>query len=159
MFEQQLGPFVLVQRPPDELTQQRALALGIRRTVPLARDAHRDEISLLFKFDELLVATLPPAVTAETVTVGRLPDCDVVVDDPSVSKRHARLAWSEAGWTIEDLGSSNGTWLNREAIRGVKPLRDADEVRFGDARFLVLRTASLYERLLRSRAESPPTGQ
>lgn len=150
-FEQQLGPFVLVQRPPDELTQQRALALGARRTVAVKKDAPRDDLGLLFEFDDLLVATLPPAVATESLTVGRLPDCDVVVDDPSVSKHHARLSWNEALWTVEDLGSSNGTRLNGQPVEGMGLVHDGDEITFGDARFLMMRTATLHQRLTTGR--------
>ena len=41
-FEKQLGPFVLVQRPPDEMTQQRAIQLGARRTIALIDNHSRD---------------------------------------------------------------------------------------------------------------------
>lgn len=150
-FERQLGPFVLVQRPPDELTQRRALALGAKRTVAVKRDAPRDELSLLFEFDDLLVATLPPAVESETLTVGRLPDCDVVVDDPSVSKHHARLSWNSKTWAVEDLGSSNGTRLNGQPVEGMGLVHDGDELAFGDTRFLMMRTATLHQRLTTGR--------
>ncbi|MEW6431864.1 MAG: FHA domain-containing protein [Myxococcota bacterium] len=150
-FERQLGPFVLVQRPPDELTQKRALALGARRTVAVKKDAPRDDLGLLFEFDDLLVATLPPAVASESLTVGRLPDCDVVVDDPSVSKHHARLSWNEALWAVEDLGSANGTRLNGRLVEGMGLIQDGDELAFGDARYLMLRTATLHQRLTTGR--------
>jgi hypothetical protein len=153
-FERQLGPFVLVQRPPDELTQQRALALGVRNTVVTKRDAPRDDLGLLFEFDDLMVATLPPTAPSESLTVGRLPDCDVVIDDPSVSKHHARLSWAQSMWTIEDLGSANGTQLNGKPVEGMGLVRDGDELKFGDARFLMMRTATLHQRLTTGRFRS-----
>lgn len=48
-------------------------------------------------------------VPLPVVTVGRAPACEVVVDDDSVSDRHARLAYEAGGWTVTDLGSTNGT--------------------------------------------------
>jgi hypothetical protein len=48
-------------------------------------------------------------VPAPVVTVGRAPACEVVVDDDSVSDRHARLAYEGGAWSVTDLGSTNGT--------------------------------------------------
>lgn len=49
------------------------------------------------------------AVPQPVVTVGRSPACEVVLDDDSVSDRHARLAYEAGAWTVTDLGSTNGT--------------------------------------------------
>lgn len=51
--------------------------------------------------------TLP--VEQPVATLGRAPSCEVVVDDDSVSDRHARLAYENGAWTVTDLGSTNGT--------------------------------------------------
>jgi predicted component of type VI protein secretion system len=64
-------------------------------------------------------------------TVGR-DDCDVVLSDPEVSRRHAVVAESPEAFTIEDLGSTNGTWVNGERIAGPEPIRAGDEIRFGN---------------------------
>src|SRR4051812_43910422 len=82
-FVRQLGPFALVQRPPDAVTQQRSLQLGAKRTVAIVRGETHDEMSLLFEFDDLLIATLPQISPGEPFSVGRSPDCDLVIDDPS----------------------------------------------------------------------------
>ena len=151
-FEAQLGPFVLVQRPPDAIVQQRALKMGAGRTVALRRDSTKDSISLLFELDDLLVATLPPMLS-EAVTVGRMPDCEMVIDDPSVSKHHAKLTGlaAEGVTTVDDLGSSNGTLLNGLDVRSDVVLRDGDEVTFGDARYCYLRTKTLHQKLTTGR--------
>ena len=151
-FEAQLGPFVLVQRPPDAIVQQRALKMGAGRTVALRRDSTKDSVSLLFELDDLLVATLPPMLS-EAVTVGRMPDCEMVIDDPSVSKHHAKLTWlaAEGVTTVDDLGSSNGTLLNGLDVRSDVVLRDGDEVTFGDARYCYLRTKTLHQKLTTGR--------
>jgi adenylate cyclase len=66
----------------------------------------------------------------ETLEVGRDPGCGLVVEDPRVSKRHARLRWTGAGWALEDLGSKNGTTVNAERAQGAE-LRDGDAVSLG----------------------------
>jgi pSer/pThr/pTyr-binding forkhead associated (FHA) protein len=65
------------------------------------------------------------------ITLGR-DDCDVVLSDPEVSRRHALVAEGPRGFTIEDLGSTNGTWVNGERIDRPELLRAGDEVRFGN---------------------------
>ena len=64
-------------------------------------------------------------------TLGR-DDCDVVLSDPEVSRRHAFVGESADGFTIEDLGSTNGTFVNGERIDGARALRSGDEIRFGN---------------------------
>lgn len=66
----------------------------------------------------------------ETLEIGRDPVCGLVVEDPRVSKRHARLRWTGAGWALEDLGSKNGTTLNAEPASGAE-LRDGDSLSLG----------------------------
>jgi predicted component of type VI protein secretion system len=65
------------------------------------------------------------------LTVGR-EGCDVVLPDPEVSRRHAALRVTESGVAVEDLGSSNGTFVNEQRVEGVRALRDGDVVRFGN---------------------------
>ncbi len=148
-FEKQLGPFVLVQRPPDQMTQQRAIQLGARRTIALDRNQLKDALSLLLEFEDLSITTLPPLDSHENLSVGRLPDCDVVVDDPSVSKHHATLSWDETllQGLVTDLQSSNGTQVN--GVDAIVPtaVHDGDEVCFGEARFLFMRSKTFHARL------------
>ena len=66
----------------------------------------------------------------ETLEVGREPTCGLVVEDPRVSKRHARLRWTGDGWALEDLGSKNGTTVNTEPATGAE-LQDGDSVSLG----------------------------
>jgi hypothetical protein len=73
----------------------------------------------------------------EQTTIGRSPDCDIFLDDVTVSRRHAVVARGDAGFTIEDLGSLNGTFLNRSRIdRDV--LDSGDEVQIGKYRLIFL---------------------
>ncbi len=63
--------------------------------------------------------------------VGRSRDCDVVLDDSGVSRRHAQIRPGPGGWTIEDLGSTNGVLLGGRQIRGIEGLRDGDRIELG----------------------------
>ena len=64
-------------------------------------------------------------------TIGRSHDCDVVIDDAGISRRHADIRPGPDGWTVEDLGSTNGVLVNGEAIRGAWPLQPGDRVQLG----------------------------
>lgn len=66
----------------------------------------------------------------ETLVVGRDPGCSLVIEDPRVSKRHARLRWTGTGWALEDIGSKNGTTVNAEPAVGGE-LRDGDSISLG----------------------------
>ncbi len=50
------------------------------------------------------------------ITMGRAPDSTIVIDDDYASSRHARIYESEGAWVVEDLGSTNGTWLDRTRL-------------------------------------------
>ena len=50
------------------------------------------------------------------ITIGRAPDSTLVIDDDYASSRHARIYPSEGAWVVEDLGSTNGTWIDRTRI-------------------------------------------
>jgi hypothetical protein len=76
--------------------------------------------------------------TGERTTIGRSPDCDVFLDDVTVSRRHAVLHQSNGRFTIEDQGSLNGTFLNRRRIEGVEELEDGDELQIGKYRLIFL---------------------
>jgi hypothetical protein len=63
-------------------------------------------------------------------TIGR-EGCDITLGDPDVSRRHAEIQISNGDIVINDLGSTNGTFVNGERIDQPRPLRDGDEVRIG----------------------------
>jgi hypothetical protein len=67
------------------------------------------------------------------LTIGRDPGADLTLDDAGVSRRHARLTLADGeGPVIEDLGSSNGTFVNGERVGGERRLADGDEIRIGE---------------------------
>jgi len=72
-------------------------------------------------------------LAAEVLTVGRDELADIRVDEPLVSRNHARLEKRGAGYVVLDLGSTNMTRVNGEVV-SERALQDGDEVRFGRAR-------------------------
>jgi hypothetical protein len=74
------------------------------------------------------VRTVP--VHRDSVTIGRLPDCDVVIEDKGASRRHAQLKRKGATYTLTDLGSTNGTKLNGETIQS-RELHNGDKITIG----------------------------
>ncbi len=62
------------------------------------------------------------------ITVGRSPDNDIVVPNALISRKHARISWDGTNYVLEDLGTRNGTLLNRQAVTEPKPLKDGDEI-------------------------------
>jgi uncharacterized RDD family membrane protein YckC len=75
-------------------------------------------------------STLHPLTGAER-RVGRSRNCEIRVDDDSVSRVHAAFVWLDGAALVEDLGSSNGTFVNGERIRRPCVVRPGDLVRFG----------------------------
>jgi protease PrsW len=75
-------------------------------------------------------------LNAAEVTVGRTLNNSFVIDHPSVSKHHAKLAVVEDEYTLYDLGSSNGTFVNGKRVKDETRLADGCAVRFGRANFV-----------------------
>jgi predicted component of type VI protein secretion system len=68
----------------------------------------------------------------DIVTLGRDITNDIVINDPEVSRHHLRLARGAGGFTIEDLGSTNGTFINGQRLSGARPLNNGDMVGLGE---------------------------
>ena len=67
------------------------------------------------------------------IIIGRDDGVDIVIPTPAVSRRHAKLSMEGNGYVLEDLGSSNGTFVNGERLRGRKALHAGDEIKLGQA--------------------------
>ena len=70
-------------------------------------------------------------VGADGAVLGRSRDCDIVLADANVSRHHAEIRPAGEGWTIADLGSTNGVVVNGRQARGAVPLSAGDEVELG----------------------------
>lgn len=73
------------------------------------------------------------------IVIGRSSECDVVLNDTYLSSRHARFAHDGDDLTIEDLGSTNGSYVNQEMVRGRVLLERGDIVQVGGILFEVVR--------------------
>jgi predicted component of type VI protein secretion system len=77
-----------------------------------------------------------PGLRAElsksSFVIGRDPACDLSVQDIEVSRRHARLIAQSGGYVIEDLGSTNGTFVNGQRVRTITPLQPGASIRLGE---------------------------
>jgi hypothetical protein len=69
-------------------------------------------------------------LVGERVNVGRLASCDITIPDHNVSREHAAFVREGDGWAIEDLGSTNGTFLNGQPVESAR-LRDGDTIQVG----------------------------
>jgi pSer/pThr/pTyr-binding forkhead associated (FHA) protein len=72
----------------------------------------------------------------DITTIGRAVECDVVITSKRVSREHARLVRAGRRVMLEDLNSTNGTFLNQERILEPMELRDGDAIAVGDVRFI-----------------------
>ena len=128
----------------------RTSASDTTRTMPAAVD-DRDAESLTAE-DEAAVKALPRGsallvvrrgsnagsrylLNTDVVTAGRHQDSDIFLDDISVSRRHAEFTRSAEGTTVKDLGSLNGTYVNRELVEQ-RLLAQGDEVQIGKFRLV-----------------------
>ena len=75
----------------------------------------------------------------ERTTIGRSPDCDIFLDDVTVSRKHAMLVRRDDAYYIEDQGSLNGTFLNRRRIESGR-LENGDELQIGKYKLTFLDT-------------------
>ncbi len=117
--------------PPTGTGPAAALGSGIHRELPTG--------------SALLVVHRGPAegsefllpAEADVVGVGRSPESEVFLDDVTVSRRHAEFRRGADGWSVRDVGSLNGTYVNRVRVDDQR-LDGGDEVQIGKFRFVFL---------------------
>ena len=106
-------------------------------------EAHRSAIDALPPGSALLVVKRGPnagsrfLLDRDVTTAGRHPDSDIFLDDVTVSRRHVEFRRESGGFSVHDVGSLNGTYLNRERIDSAV-LSSSDEVQIGKFRLVYL---------------------
>jgi hypothetical protein len=115
-----------------------AIAPGV---APEATGYHQTAAALDGSDPRLVVERAPghtPGMEYEVgggAVLGRGDQAEIRLDDPFASSRHARLTRQGGVVVLEDLGSTNGTYLNEELLAGPAPLHPGDRVRIGDSEF------------------------
>jgi len=84
---------------------------------------------LMITSGELAGTAVP--LSNSTITIGRAPDSTIVLQDDYVSTHHARLTPSHQEWVLEDLGSTNGTWIDKTRITTPTRVRVGAAIRIG----------------------------
>lgn len=109
-------------------------------------EAHQGAVDALAPGSALLVVKRGPNAGSRflldqgVTTAGRHPDSDIFLDDVTVSRRHAEFRREGTGYTVHDVGSLNGSYVNRERIEAA-PLSGGDEVQIGKFRLVYLTAA------------------
>jgi hypothetical protein len=109
-------------------------------------EAHQGALDALSPGSALLVVKRGPnagsrfLLDRDVTTAGRHPDSDIFLDDVTVSRRHAEFRREGNGYSVHDVGSLNGTYVNRERIE-VALLTSSDEVQIGKFRLVYLTAA------------------
>jgi hypothetical protein len=112
--------------PPDEHGQTMIYSTSARTRLPLEEaHARRAARALLAVGGRRLI------VPSGGGTIGRSRACDVVLEDAGASRRHAEIRPHQDGWTLQDLGSTNGVLVNGRPIHAQQPLRQGDRIEIG----------------------------
>lgn len=99
----------------------------------------------------MLIITLPDGRTTKhllsegVAVMGRDPNCDILLDDPSASRRHAIVRWENGRYVVEDRGSKNGTLVNDQRV-DVRPLNHLDQILVGSVEIKFLADAETNRR-------------
>ncbi len=131
------------EQAPSELTS--TLSLGSAEVEPevAAPDPDQAAVGALPEGSALLVVRRGPnagsrfVLDVDMVTAGRHPDSDIFLDDVTVSRRHAQFVRLGSGYAVKDVGSLNGTYVNRHRIDEAQ-LTGGDEVQIGKYRLVYL---------------------
>jgi pSer/pThr/pTyr-binding forkhead associated (FHA) protein len=109
-----------IEESASKSRRRRGGALALEFIEPLERSGERIDVDI-------------------AVTIGRGPECDLQLNDHYLSTRHARVASDDGDLTLEDLGSTNGTYVNQVLISGRLLLERGDIVQVGGVLFEVVR--------------------
>jgi pSer/pThr/pTyr-binding forkhead associated (FHA) protein len=119
----------------------RAVWVGVRSTRPPTARRSRQSPTvvppppLAVRAPEDLVGRSYPL--ADELSLGRAAGCEITIDDNYASQVHARVFRRDDLLMVEDLGSTNGTYLNREKVSGPTPIKRGDHIQVGSTVFEV----------------------
>jgi hypothetical protein len=119
-------------RPPDDdYAGGRTMIHGAAERVsePLAERARARVSTALLVVDGKRIVVGPAGAT-----IGRSRQCDIVLNDPNVSRQHAELRARGGSWVLSDLGATNGVVLNGRRIDAPEPVRPGDRIELGTSR-------------------------
>jgi pSer/pThr/pTyr-binding forkhead associated (FHA) protein len=113
-----------------DLVGPRVPRASAKQSVPAAPRKRRGQPKSLVVTDaEGGTRTYP--IAQEALAIGRAESCQVVLADTYASQMHARVFPKDGAWFVEDLGSTNGTYLNRAKVTAPSELGPGDEIRIG----------------------------
>jgi pSer/pThr/pTyr-binding forkhead associated (FHA) protein len=113
----------------------------IYRDLRATRKAPTESEGTIEAYSKLVVLESPGEKKGETffinseATLGRTSGCDIIISDVSVSHKHARISKSTRGFALEDLGSTNGTFLNNRKISRPALIKPGDLIKVGKTTF------------------------
>ncbi|MDO5725564.1 MAG: FHA domain-containing protein, partial [Tissierellia bacterium] len=114
----------------------RLIYLDIKSIQTSSTDLEKGYLKVINRLDTLSFKMQEYYPLTDELTVGRNSKNDIVIKDKVVSKYHMRIFYEDGLYFIEDLKSSNGTYLNGEEIRECVELRDNDQIGVGFVQFL-----------------------
>jgi len=137
-ISQHLSPFLLTWAPTEK-------AFSGADTVTVDSEAEAPHAPTLDQ--RLEYWSLDGGHAKDDWIIGRDTSCQVVLPNPTVSRRHAKLSWSRSSWVIRDLEARNGISINGELLEGKRDLQDDVMIRLGPKVVLFfLQPATLYDR-------------
>jgi hypothetical protein len=114
------------EAPPEQSGRTMVYSTSERHSEPLEERARsRADTALLVLGGKRMV------VGPAGATLGRSRKCDIVVDDPNVSREHAEVRPRGGSWVLRDLGSTNGSSINGRRTEGAEVLKPGDEIELG----------------------------
>jgi FHA domain-containing protein len=114
------------EAPPEQSGRTMVYSTSERHSEPLEERARsRADTALLVLGGKRMV------VGPTGATLGRSRKCDIVVDDPNVSREHAEVRPRGGSWVLRDLGSTNGSSINGRRTEGAEVLKPGDEIELG----------------------------
>jgi pSer/pThr/pTyr-binding forkhead associated (FHA) protein len=112
-----------------DLVGPRVPRASAQASVPAARKKRAQARELVVTEAGGTARTYP--MSGEQLQIGRAEGCEIILQDTYVSQMHARVFSKDGEWFVEDLGSTNGTYLNRVKVAQATPIGAGDEIRIG----------------------------